>query len=131
LSGNPLAMTAGFETLSIIDETPDFYAQLEEKSKYLADGIKDGLKKLNLNYRVNRTGSMLTLFFTDAEVTDFDTAKRSDTRKFSDYFGAMLESGIYLPPSQFEAWFVSFAHTKEDLDKTIAANFEALGKKSR
>ncbi len=128
LSGNPLAMTAGIETLKIIEETPDFYAQLEEKSAYLANGIADGLKKLNLNYTINRVGSMLTLFFTDREVVDFDTAKTSDTQKFAAHFGAMLESGIYLPPSQFEACFVSIAHTTEDLDKTIAANFEALGK---
>lgn len=128
LSGNPLAMTAGIETLKIIEETPDFYAQLEEKSAYLANGIADGLKKLNLNYTINRTGSMLTLFFTDREVVNFDTAKTSDTQKFAAYFGAMLESGIYLPPSQFEACFVSIAHTTEDLDKTIEANFESLEK---
>ena len=71
---------------------------------------------------------MLTLFFTETEVVDFDTAKTSDTQKFARYFGAMLESGVYLPPSQYEAWFVSFAHTGEDLDKTIAANLEALKK---
>ena len=128
LSGNPLAMTAGIETLKIIEETPDFYAQLEEKSAYLASGLAEGLRKLNLNYRINRVGSMLTLFFTDQEVVDIDTAKTSDTGKFTAYFGAMLESGIYLPPSQYEAWFVSFAHTTEDLDETIAANLEALKK---
>lgn len=126
LSGNPLAMTAGIETLKIIEETPDFYARLEEKSAYLADGIRDGVRQLNLNYTINRTGSMLTLFFTDQEVVDFDTAKTSDTGKFAAYFGAMLESGVYLPPSQYEAWFVSFAHTTEDLDKTIKASFETL-----
>ena len=128
LSGNPLAMTAGFETLSIIDETPDFYAQLEEKSAYLADGIADGLREMGLNYTINRTGSMFTLFFTDAEVVDFDTAKLSDTAKFARYFGAMLESGVYLPPSQFEACFVSNAHSREDLDKTINASRAALAK---
>ena len=128
LSGNPLAMTAGFETLSIIDETPDFYAQLEEKSAYLAGGIADGLREMGLSYTINRTGSMFTLFFTDSEVVDFDTAKTSDTGKFARYFGAMLESGVYLPPSQFEACFVSNAHTKEDLDKTIAASRAAIGK---
>jgi glutamate-1-semialdehyde 2,1-aminomutase len=128
LSGNPLAMTAGFETLSIIDETPDFYAQLEEKSAYLANGIADGLREMGLNYTINRTGSMFTLFFTDAEVVDFDTAKLSDTAKFASYFGAMLESGIYLPPSQFEACFVSIAHSREDLDQTIDASRAALEK---
>ncbi len=126
LSGNPLAMTAGFETLTIIDETPNFYAQLEETSAYLADGIIDAALKLNLNYTLNRVGSMLTLFFTDQSVVDFDTAKLSDTKKFADYFNQMLESGSYLPPSQFEAWFVSIAHTKSDLDKTIDATYKAL-----
>src|SRR5215203_1118425 len=125
LSGNPLAMTAGLETLKIIDETPDFYAQLEEKSAYLANGIADGLKKFELNYTVNRVGSMFTLFFTEREVIDFDTAKTSDTARFARYFGAMLGNGIYLPPSQFEACFVSIAHTKEDLDKTIQAIAES------
>jgi glutamate-1-semialdehyde 2,1-aminomutase len=128
LSGNPLAMTAGLETLRIIDETPDFYAQLEEKSAYLERGIADGLKKLELNYTVNRVGSMFTLFFTDQAVVDFDTAKTSDTDKFARYFGAMLESGVYLPPSQFEACFVSIAHTTEDLDKTIRATAQSLEK---
>lgn len=126
LSGNPLAMTAGYETLKIIDETPDFYEKLEEKSKYLTDGIKDALSKLNLNYTINRTGSMFTLFFTDREVVDFDTARTSDTQKFARYFGGMLENGIYLPPSQFEACFVSIAHTEPDLDETIKANYKAI-----
>lgn len=126
LSGNPLAMTAGFETLSIIDETADFYAQLEEKSAYLAHGMTDALRENGLNYTINRVGSMLTLFFTDAEVVDFETAKLSDTNKFAAYFGAMLESGVYLPPSQYEAWFISNAHSREDLDQTIAAHRKAL-----
>jgi glutamate-1-semialdehyde 2,1-aminomutase len=126
LSGNPLAMTAGIETLKIIDETPDFYEKLEEKSKYLADGIADAVAKSNLNYTLNRVGSMLTLFFTDSKVVDFDTAKLSDTAKFTKYFNSMLESGVYLPPSQYEAWFVSAAHSQEDLDVTISASFSAL-----
>jgi glutamate-1-semialdehyde 2,1-aminomutase len=126
LSGNPLAMTAGLETLKIIDETPDFYARLEEKSKYLANGIEEVLRDANLNYTINRVGSMLTLFFTDQKVTDFDSAKTSDTQKFAKYFSSMLESGIYLPPSQFEACFVSIAHTQTDLDETIEANYQAI-----
>ena len=126
LSGNPLAMTAGIETLKIIDETTDFYQKLEEKSKYLADGIADAVAKSNVNYTLNRVGSMLTLFFTDSQVVDFDTAKLSDTAKFTKYFNSMLESGVYLPPSQYEAWFVSAAHSQEDLDATISASFSAL-----
>jgi glutamate-1-semialdehyde 2,1-aminomutase len=126
LSGNPLAMTAGLETLKAIDQNPDFYKQLEEKCLYLENGFRNSLKELNLNYTLNRVGSMLTLFFTKQEVTDFDTAKTSDTQKFTKYFNSMLEKGIYLPPSQFEAWFVSIAHSNEDLDKTIEANYLSL-----
>ncbi len=127
LSGNPLAMIAGYETLRIIDETPDFYAKLEEKSAYLENGILNVLKEKGLNYTINRVGSMFTLFFTDAEVVDFDTAKTSDTAKFTEYFNSMLENGVYLPPSQFEANFVSIAHSMEDLDKTIEATSRSLG----
>ena len=126
LSGNPLAMIAGYETLRIIDETPDFYAKLEEKSAYLENGILKALKEKGLNYTINRVGSMFTLFFTDAEVVDFDTAKTSDTTKFTKYFNSMLENGVYLPPSQFEANFVSIAHSKEDLDRTIEAVSQAM-----
>ncbi len=122
LSGNPLAMTAGLETLKIIDADADFYAKLEAKSKHLADGILNAVNELNLNFTLNRVGSMLTLFFTDQTVIDFDTAKTSDTDTFSRYFNALLEAGIYLPPSQYESWFVSIAHTREDLDKTIDAS---------
>ncbi len=126
LSGNPLAMTAGFETLKIIEETPNFYQALEEKSRYLAAGISDAVGELGLNFTLNRVGSMLTLFFTDQKVVDFDTAKTSDTPMFARYFNAMLENGIYLPPSQYEAWFVSAAHEQKDLDQTIEASREFL-----
>ncbi|MCY7347088.1 MAG: glutamate-1-semialdehyde 2,1-aminomutase [Pyrinomonadaceae bacterium] len=128
LSGNPLAMTAGYETLKIIDETPNFYETLEEKSCYLADGIMNAVNESDLNYTLNRVGSMLTLFFTDRQIVDFDTAKTSDTEKFARYFNQMLESGVYLPPSQFEAWFVSIAHTPNDLDETIEASKLAFEK---
>jgi len=126
LSGNPLAMAAGIETLSIIDEDADFYPRLEETSSYLECGIKDNLGELKLNFTFNRCGSMFTLFFTDKAVMDFDLAKTSDTVLFTRYFNSMLEQGIYLPPSQFEACFVSSVHEKEDLDKTIAASLLSL-----
>lgn len=126
LSGNPLAMTAGLKTLKAIDADEDFYTDLEESCEYLYDGIRNNLKELGLNYTLNTCGSMFTLFFTEEKVTDFDSAKTSDTEKFAKYFNQMLEAGIYLPPSQFEAAFVSAAHTKNDFDKTIVANRKAL-----
>lgn len=128
LSGNPLAMTAGFETLKAIYTDEDFYTDLEESCEYLYDGIRKNLQELGVNYTLNTCGSMFTLFFTDQEVVDFDSAKTSDTDKFAKYFNAMLEAGIYLPPSQFEACFISAAHNKQDFDKTIKANREALEK---
>lgn len=127
LSGNPLAMAAGLETLRAIDSDEDFYNDLQETCDYLYDGIRKVLKDLGLNYTLNTCGSMFTLFFTDQKVTDFDSAKTSDTEKFTKYFNAMLENGIYLPPSQFEACFVSTAHSKNDLDKTIEAIRKSLG----
>ena len=121
LSGNPLAMAAGIETLSIIAETPDFYQSLEEKSRMLAEGIADALNSVGRRFTINRVGSMFTLFFTETEVVDFDTAKTSDTSLFAQYFGLMLERGVFLPPSQFEACFVSAAHTDKSISDTIAA----------
>jgi glutamate-1-semialdehyde 2,1-aminomutase len=128
LSGNPLAMTAGYETLRLIDETHGFYIKLNKKAEYLIEGIRENLKKLNLNYTLNNVGSMFTLFFTDKKVTNYDSAKSSDTKMFSKYFREMLNNGIYLPPSQFEAAFISIEHDKKDLDKTIKANYKALKK---
>jgi glutamate-1-semialdehyde 2,1-aminomutase len=126
LSGNPLAMTAGIETLKAIDEDKDFYPRLAESSQYLYDGIQNVMNELKLDHTINSCGSMFTLFFTHEKVTDFDSAKTSNTAAFTAYFKRMLESGIYLPPSQFEACFISAAHTREDLDKTIDAARNAL-----
>ncbi len=126
LSGNPLAMNAGFAALSYIKENPDVYSLLEEKAAYLEKGIKAGLKLIGKNYQFNRVGSMMTLFFTEEPVTDFNSAVKSDTKLYAKYFTGMLERGIYLPPAQFEAMFVSVSHTKEDLDKTIENNSEVL-----
>jgi glutamate-1-semialdehyde 2,1-aminomutase len=126
LSGNPLAMNAGYAALIYINNHPEVYNILEEKSAYLENGVKNNLKSVGKNYQFNRVGSMMTLFFTEEPVTDYNSAVKSDTIKFGKYFNGMLNRGIYLPPAQYEALFVSTAHTKEDLDKTIAANLETL-----
>ncbi|HAB54447.1 MAG TPA: glutamate-1-semialdehyde-2,1-aminomutase [Ignavibacteriales bacterium] len=126
LSGNPLAMNAGYAALIYIKEHPEVYQTLEEKSAYLENGIKDGIKSVGKNFQFNRIGSMMTFFFTEEKVTDFSTAVKSDTKLYGKYFHEMLNRGIYLPPAQFEAMFVSIAHTKADLDKTIRASQEAL-----
>ncbi len=126
LSGNPLAMTAGLETLKAIDADEIFYQNLAESCEYLYDGIRNNLKELKLDYTFNSCGSMFTLFFSGEEITDFDSVKTSDTKFFTAYFNRMLENGIYLPPSQFEACFVSAAHNKQDFDETIKANYSAL-----
>jgi glutamate-1-semialdehyde 2,1-aminomutase len=126
LSGNPLAMAAGYEMLSIISQDKSVYKILEERSAQLEKGMRDVLKKHILNYRINRVGSMFTLFFTDKEVVDYDSAKSADTKKFTLFFNEMLKRGIYLAPSQFEAAFVSAAHTEEDITKTNQAFADAI-----
>ena len=126
LSGNPLAMNAGYAALTYIKENPGIYQTLEEKSSYLENGIKEGIKSVGKKFQFNRVGSMMTLFFTEEKVNDFNSAVNSDTKLFGKYFHEMLNRGIYLPPAQFEALFVSTAHTKEDLDKTIKASNESI-----
>lgn len=126
LSGNPLAMSAGYAALSYIKEHPEFYSELEKSSAYLELGFKENLKKLGKNFALNRVGSMLCMFMTENEVNDFKSALTSDTKLYGKYFHEMLKRGIYLAPAQFEAVFVSSAHTKELLDKTIAAHYDAL-----
>ncbi|HPI37520.1 MAG TPA: glutamate-1-semialdehyde 2,1-aminomutase [Ignavibacteriaceae bacterium] len=126
LSGNPLAMAAGFAALSHIKNNPGIYHQLERLSSKLENGIKENLKSLKKQYAVNRVGSMLCLFFTEENVVDFKSALTSDTQKYGKYFHEMLNRGIYLPPAQYEAYFISTAHTDEDIEKTISANYESL-----
>jgi glutamate-1-semialdehyde 2,1-aminomutase len=126
LSGNPLAMTAGIETLSLLRE-PGVYERLES----LGGRLEDGLNRLATNTEerlfVSRAGSVLTLFFTRGPVTDNVSAATSDRDRFAVYFRKMLDQGIYLPPSQFEAMFVSLAHSDEEIDRTIEAAAVALG----
>ena len=129
LSGNPLAMAAGLAMLKTLNETPGFYDDLERKAKRLEEGLKANLAKTGVKGIVNRVGSLMTLFFTDsAQVTSFDEAMTSDTKKYADYFKTSLDSGIYQAPSQFEAMFISQAHTDEDIDRCIAASLAALEK---
>ena len=125
LSGNPLAMTAGYETLRRLQE-PGVYEALEAKSQALETGILENLRALGLNYQTNRVGSIMTLFFTESPVTSFDAANACDQDLFARYFREMLNRGVYLAPSQFEAAFVSLAHSDADIDETIKANYEAL-----
>ena len=127
LSGNPLAMAAGYAALRYIKDNPGIYKDLEEKSAYLENGFKENLISLGKTYAMNRVGSMMCMFFNEEPVNDFKTAVNSDTVLYGKYFHEMLNRGIYLAPAQFEALFVSTAHSKEDLDKTIKAHKEALG----
>ena len=125
LSGNPLAMAAGAETLTLL-QAPGVYAELEAKGERLARGLGDAAAACGVVARVNRVGSMLTAFFADGPMEDYASVKRADAARYGVFFRAMLERGVSLAPSQFEAAFVSLAHTSEDLDTTIAAAREAI-----
>ena len=118
LSGNPLAVTAGLETLKILAQ-PGTYEKLSKSSEYLVEEAKKIAHKAGVKIYISRVGSMFTLFFASQEVIDYDTALKSDTVAFSRYFHLMLKGGIYLAPSQFEANFISLAHSQENLDKTL------------
>jgi glutamate-1-semialdehyde 2,1-aminomutase len=125
LSGNPLAMAAGLATLRQLHEDPP-YARLEALGRRLADGLADAARAAGVPHQVARVGSMWTLFFNAEPVTDYETAKKSDTARFGRFFWAMMDRGVYLPCSQFEAAFLSAAHTEEHIDQTVAAAREAL-----
>lgn len=125
LSGNPLAMTAGLETLKIVSR-PGVYESLEEKTDALCRGLDQAAREAGIPVTTNRVGSMFTMFFTDREVVDFDTAKTSDTGRFGLFFRGMLEEGVYLAPSQFEAAFMSLAHSQEDIERTVEAGRKVL-----
>ncbi|MEE9502519.1 MAG: aminotransferase class III-fold pyridoxal phosphate-dependent enzyme, partial [Candidatus Aminicenantaceae bacterium] len=125
LSGNPLAMAAGITTLNIL-KRPGTYESLEKTSAALADGLANVNSSLGVDFAFNRIGSMFTTFFTTGPVNNFAGAKSSDTEKFGKYFLGILKEGIYLAPSQFEAAFVSLAHTDEDIARTIEAHEKAL-----
>ena len=127
LSGNPLAMTAGIETLELL-KSKKIYQDLERKTSYLIENISISAEEKGIPLSINHTKGMFTLFFAEGPVKDYRTAKMSDTSRFAKFFIEMMEQGIYLPPSQFEACFISLAHTQKDLDKTIQACDNALKK---
>src|SRR5438093_3071845 len=125
LSGNPLAMAAGIVTLKALEDR-SVYEQLEVRSIYLEDGLRRAAVEAEVPARINRAASMLTMFFTAADVTDFATAKQSDTERYAAYFRSMLKCGIFVAPSQFEAMFVSAAHSDDDIAATIQAVEQTL-----
>jgi len=126
LSGNPVAMAAGYACLKMLKENPGFYKEMDEKAKLLEEGIRENLKKVKKNYYYTRVGSMSCLFFTEKKVKDLNTAKISDTDLFAKYFHAMMDREIYLPCSQFETVFVSLAHSKKDIQQTVKANYDSF-----
>lgn len=125
LSGNPVVMAAGIETLKILKKTNPYH-QLEQKSELLRKGIKESIKKSEVKAVVQGIGSLFTIFFADRKVTDYSSALTSNTKFYAKFFHAMLEQGIYLPPSQFETAFVSATHTDEDVQRTIRAVSDSI-----
>jgi glutamate-1-semialdehyde 2,1-aminomutase len=126
LSGNPLAMIAGYTLLKELKDNPSIYQQLEEKGIYLKEGLQKVLEETNVPFVINQMGSMISVHFSKAPVTDFASASAADNAFFNKFFHAMLDRGIYLPPSAYESWFLSNALTTKDLDKTIDAARESL-----
>lgn len=125
LSGNPIAMTAGIETLKILS-AKGTYEELEKTMEHLEEGLRDAAKRAGVKTKFYRAGTMFCTYFTDKEIIDYSTAKTSDTGKFARFFRGMLRRGINIAPSQFEAGFISLAHTKKDIDKTIQAAYESM-----
>ena len=121
LSGNPIAMIAGFTLLKILKENPSIYSDLEEKTNHLHNGLKNTFHEKSIPVVVNQLGSMISIHFSEKPVVDFESSAASDIPTFNKFFHFMLERGIYLPPSAFETWFVSHALSKNDIDRTIGA----------
>jgi glutamate-1-semialdehyde 2,1-aminomutase len=121
LSGNPIATAAGIRTVELLMDDPDIYTRIEANAKKLAQAFKERAKRLGIPIHVNQVGSLLSAFFTDQEVKDYAGALSSDTKAYAKYFHEMLEKGIYVAPSQFEAMFVSGAHSDADIATTIEA----------
>jgi len=125
LSGNPLAVAAGLKTLELL-RRPGTYERLEALTEKLTSGLAFEATKARVPLTVNRVGSMFTTFFTDRPVTDYSSAKRADTVAFGKFFRALLEGGVYFPPSQFEAAFLSLSHSEDDVARTIQAAAQAF-----
>jgi len=127
LSGNPLAMAAGLVMLKTLKDNPSIYTELERKGAQLEKGLRENLQKAGIKGVINRAGSLMTLFFTDLEkIESFDSVMKTDQAKYARYFRLALESNVYLAPSQFEAAFISYAHSDEDIEKTIEASYQAM-----
>jgi glutamate-1-semialdehyde 2,1-aminomutase len=127
LSGNPLAMAAGLATLRVAGQ-PAFYDRLEELGERWRKGMSEAASAGSRQFTINQVGSMVSIFFTGGPVTDFGSAAASDTEAFKDFFWHMLSRGVYLAPSQYEAGFISTAHSEEDLERTFEAAGEWFGR---
>jgi glutamate-1-semialdehyde 2,1-aminomutase len=125
LSGNPLAMAAGLAMIDLLSQS-GVYEELERKSEKLCQGLKDNVESLGIAAQFTRVGSMFSMFFTKHQIVDFESVKTCDTQFFSRYFTALLDRGVYIAPSQYEAGFMSMAHTDDDIEKTIEISREAL-----
>lgn len=121
LSGNPLAMRAGLTTLQLLKQNPNCFEEVENTTLEIAEGVHNIFTKNSIEHSINVIGSMFSVFFTDLEVTDFETAKTANNPTFNRFYHHMLENGIYLPPSSFETWFISLAIQSEEIDKTLSA----------
>lgn len=126
LSGNPLAMHMGKKNLAMLRDQPHVYLELEQKARKFADGLRAALQKLDLNYTVNHVGSLVTLFFAEGPIENYDDAIKANIEVFNRYFASLLKQGVLIPPTQFEAMFFSQAHTFEDVEFTLNACYKAL-----
>lgn len=126
LSGNPIAMIAGYTMLKELHQNPEIYEELKEKTKYLSHGLDEAFATSNFNYRINHIGSMVNAFFVDVDVVDFDTSSQNDSKLFGRFFHEMLRRGIYLPPSSYESYFLANSLTYEQLDHVVVAAKESL-----
>lgn len=126
LSGNPLAMYMGYKNISILKNNKNIYEELEQKAIRLENGLKENIQKLNIEGTVNRAGSLVCLFFAKGPIENYEDVMKCDVEKFNIYFKELIERGILLAPTQFEAMFLSNAHTNKDIDYTIKSSYEAM-----